>query len=435
MNEFDPVEYINTPRWQESRLGLDRIVELMDLLGNPQQQLKFVHVAGTNGKGSVCAYLSSILHTAGYSVGLFTSPYIEVFNERVQVSGEPISDEDLLQATLKVKKAAEMMADHPTEFELMTAVALVHFVQVGCDICVMEVGMGGRLDSTNVIPASEACVITPIALDHCAILGDTVSAIAAEKCGIIKSECPVVSSFQDPEALEVIEAAAKKAGSELKVTCQDDIHDVLTVFTDYVAFSWQGMHGLRTSLLGSYQPHNAAVALQTARVLVARGWHISEEDMRQGVADAVWPGRFEVLSKKPTIVVDGAHNPQGAASLMDSIYQVFPGQMPVFVIGVLADKDYHDLLDIVIQSGMAKNLVCIQPPNPRALSVVDLAHELRELQRDHLGYDLMDPYMAGSIDEGMRVAAQMAGRNGLVVAFGSLYSIGDIKASVRMWGK
>ena len=167
---------------------------------------------------------------------------------------------------------------------------------------------------------------------------------------------------------------------------------------------------------------------------MGRGWEITEEHMRAGVANATWPGRFEVLCKKPTVVVDGAHNPQGAESLMESIYRVFPGQMPVFVIGVLADKDYHEMLNAVLQSGMVRNLVCVQPPNPRALPVVELAKELRELQMDHLGYDLMDPYMAGSIDEGLRVAMQMAGKSGLIVAFGSLYSIGEIKESIANMG-
>lgn len=434
MTEFDPVAYINTPRWQESRLGTERIVELMERLGNPQDQLKVVHVAGTNGKGSICAYLSSILQEAGYVTGLFTSPYIEQFEERIRVNGQNISPEDLLAATAKVKKAADQMADHPTEFELMTAVAFVHFAVAGCQICVVEVGMGGRLDSTNVIKSAEVSVIAPIALDHCAILGNTLGEIAGEKAGIIKEGCPVVSCFQEAEAAQAISAAAAEKGSNLTFTSSDDIHDELTVFTDYVSFAWRDMAGLRTKLLGSYQPHNAGVALQVASVLAEKGWDISEDHMRAGIANAEWPGRFEVLCKRPTIVVDGGHNPQGAEALMDSIYRVFPGQMPVFVVGVLADKDHHAMLNAVVQSGIVKNLVCVAPPNPRALPVVELAHELRELQRDHLGYDLMDPYMASSIDEGLRVGMQMAGRNGVVVAFGSLYSVGEVKRAVRDMG-
>lgn len=434
MTEFDPVAYINTPRWQESRLGTERIVELMERLGNPQDQLKVVHVAGTNGKGSICAYLSSILQEAGYVTGLFTSPYIEQFEERIRVNGQNISPEDLLAATVKVKEAADQMTDHPTEFELMTAVAFVHFAAAGCQICVVEVGMGGRLDSTNVIKSAEVSVIAPIALDHCAILGNTLGEIAREKAGIIKEGCPVVSCFQEAEAAQAISAAAAEKGSDLTFTSSDDVHDELTVFTDYVSFAWRDMADLRTKLLGSYQPHNAGVALQVASVLSEQGWDISEDHMRAGIANAEWPGRFEVLCKCPTIVVDGGHNPQGAEALMDSIYRVFPGQMPVFVVGVLADKDHHAMLNAVVQSGIVKNLVCVAPPNPRALPVVELAHELRELQRDHLGYDLMDPYMASSIDEGLRVGMQMAGRNGVVVAFGSLYSVGEVKRAVRDMG-
>lgn len=218
---FDAIEYINTPRWLTSRLGLERIRELLDRLGRPQDRLKFVHVAGTNGKGSTCAFTASILAEAGFKTGLFTSPYVETFHERIRVNGRNISDEDLTAATLRVRECAEAMeaegGEHPTEFELMTAVALVHFAHVGCDIVVLEVGLGGRLDSTNVIAAPEVAAIVSIALDHTNLLGNTLAEIAHEKAGIVKKGSAVVSWPQEPSAMEVVEDAARRAGDKLVV--------------------------------------------------------------------------------------------------------------------------------------------------------------------------------------------------------------------------
>lgn len=218
---FDAIEYINTPRWLTSRLGLERIRELLDRLGRPQDRLKFVHVAGTNGKGSTCAFTASILAEAGFKTGLFTSPYVETFHERIRVNGRNISDEDLTAATLRVRECAEAMeaegGEHPTEFELMTAVALVHFAHVGCDIVVLEVGLGGRLDSTNVIAAPEVAAIVSIALDHTNLLGNTLAKIAHEKAGIVKKGSTVVSWPQEPSAMEVVEDAARRAGDKLVV--------------------------------------------------------------------------------------------------------------------------------------------------------------------------------------------------------------------------
>ena len=218
---FDAIEYINTPRWLTSRLGLERIRELLDRLGRPQDRLKFVHVAGTNGKGSTCAFTASILAEAGFKTGLFTSPYVETFHERIRVNARNISDEDLTAATLRVRECAEAMeaegGEHPTEFELMTAVALVHFAHVGCDIVVLEVGLGGRLDSTNVIAAPEVAAIVSIALDHTNLLGNTLAEIAHEKAGIVKEGSTVVSWPQEPSAMEVVEDAARRAGDKLVV--------------------------------------------------------------------------------------------------------------------------------------------------------------------------------------------------------------------------
>lgn len=502
---FDPVAYINTPRWQASRLGLARIARLLELMGRPQDRLRFVHVAGTNGKGSTCAYLESILRVAGYRTGLFTSPYIEAFEERIRVNGENISGADLADVTLFVKEHAERIeaetGDHPTEFELMTAVAFEHFARSGCDIVVLEVGLGGRLDSTNVIDAPEACVIARVGLDHTALLGDTVAQVAAEKAGIVKAGVPVISWPQEPEAMRVLEGVAAEKGCELSVPDFGALEVVplgassagaaavagsSAVFDGAAAedvsretfvrkFSY-GECEYTTRLLGSYQPANAALAMETARVLRKRGWDVPEEAVYEGVASAEWPGRFEVVACDPLTIVDGGHNPQGAQVLADSLQELVsagvgvsagasdsaPAPGVVFVMGVLADKDYAPMVDAVLP--FARAFFTYAPENPRSLSAEDLAAEIlmRAKGRAAANGALSDEACGGSAEasrmarvgqadraegaavhdglfaeacgspaEALRAARAAAGEGGLVVAFGSLYSIAGLKAALR----
>ena len=441
--DLDPIAYINAPRWQASRLGLERIRELLERLGRPQDRLKFVHVAGTNGKGSICAYLASILGAAGYRTGMFTSPYIERFEERIRVDGAMISPDELRDVTLAVREHAEAMAeetgDHPTEFELMTAVALEHFARCGCDIVVLEVGLGGRLDSTNVIDAPEACVIARIGLDHTALLGNTLAAIAGEKAGIIKEGSAVVSWPQEPEAMAVIECAAAEHGCELRVPDFAQLEEGAIRWEDgaspFRSFSYKEWADLRTGILGSYQPQNATVALEAVDVLRGRGWRIPDEAVRAGVAQTRWPGRFEIVEGGSSpdgfaIVVDGGHNPQGARALADSLAEVFPGRKPVFVIGVLEDKDYPRMLEDVLPLGSA--FVCVTPDNPRALSAHKLARAIRWTGQDLLGCSAcVNPVVARDFEDAIRRARELAGPDGLICAFGSLYSVAALKEAVR----
>ena len=457
--QFDPVAYINTPRWRSSRLGLDRTRELLAGLGNPQDRLRVVHVAGTNGKGSTCAFLASILQQAGYKTGLFTSPYIIEFADRIRVDGCNIAPDDLLDVTLAVREVAEAMPDHPTEFELMTAVAFEHFAREECDICVVEVGLGGRLDSTNVLAAPEACIITPIALDHTELLGDTLAAIAAEKAGIVKPGVPMVSAPQDPEALGVIAAAA--AQRQAPFTCVD---------TDQLdgtpsGFSYRGWQDLALGLLGSYQTVNAATTLEAVDVLRARGWDIPDEAVREGLANTVWPGRFERIGDDPTFIVDGGHNPQGAQVLIESLEQRYPGRPVLFIMGVLGDKDYRAMARQVVGYAPTRMVICIEPPNPRALSTGDLARALQdELDAQNARAAREHPFTrpvhevmireAKSIESGVEAAMRIAWDlsddklvrdskadpfswllgwsnaptfvNPIVVACGSLYSVADV---------
>ena len=487
---FDAIEYINTPRWLTSRLGLERIRELLDRLGRPQDRLKFVHVAGTNGKGSTCAFTASILAEAGFKTGLFTSPYVETFHERIRVNARNISDEDLTAATLRVRECAEAMeaegGEHPTEFELMTAVALVHFAHVGCDIVVLEVGLGGRLDSTNVIAAPEVAAIVSIALDHTNLLGNTLAEIAHEKAGIVKEGSTVVSWPQEPSAMEVVEDAARRAGDKLvvpdfsllsvgKVTrgaalltcgtaleheghtpCSDSPRCAAELRAEHAVpaqklqasssidahrtpmsqvegtlpmrqFSYRGRE-YATRLLGSYQPSNAAMAIEIAGALRERGWEIPDEAIARGIAETRWPARFEVLDQPagmPTVVIDGGHNPQGAGVLADSLRDVFPDKRPVFLVGILADKDYRSMLRAV--APLASAFVCVTPPNPRALDAVDLAETIRETCGELGARATIE--VAGDFDDAASAARKIAGPEGLICAFGSLYSIADVKAA------
>lgn len=431
---FDPVAWTNTPRWQTSRLGLSRMVDLLERLGRPQDDLRFVHVAGTNGKGSVCAYLASVLQAAGYKVGLFTSPFILCFEERIRVNGENIRAEELARAVQAVRPAAEAVeadtGDHPTEFELMAAVAFEHFRAVGCDIVVLEVGLGGRLDATNVIDASEASVICRIGLDHTDLLGDTVAAIAGEKAGIVKPGCPVASWPQEREAMAIIEAVAAERGCELVVPDFSQLAVEPLAGAALRRFSWQGQE-FETRLLGSYQPFNAALALETVRVLRGRGWDIPEEAEVAGIASARWPGRFEMVAASPLTIVDGGHNPQGAealaASLADLLGEEGRGSVD-FALGVLADKDYPAMVRAV--APWARSFSVYAPTSPRALSADELAACVREVLGEEGRADDVPVRVCAEAAEALRAARAAAGSQGVAVAFGTLYAIADLMAAL-----
>ena len=427
--EFDPIAYINQPRWTESRYGLERIAELLERLGDPQKQMPIVHVAGTNGKGSTCAFVNSILRAAGFRVGLFTSPYVIEFAERIRVDGVNISPDELRECTLLVREQAEAMDDHPTEFELMTAVAFVAFQRANADFAVVEVGLGGRLDSTNVVQAPEVGALAPIALDHTELLGDTIAQIAAEKAGIIKPGATVVSAVQTADAAEVIRSAAQAC--ECEVRCVDASALQAEGLTGPESprrvqrFAYRDFAGLESQLLGSYQPENAAMAVEVALALRDRGYAISSDAIRTGIAAASWPGRFQIVGEDPTFIIDGGHNAQGAQALAQSLARNFPGRKAVFLMGVLADKHYAAMIETVRECAQA--FVCITPPNPRALEAGQLADAIKRIAPECSD----DLYVAADIAEGVRQAKEIAGAEGIVCAFGSLYSLESVLRSCK----
>ena len=419
MNVSEALSYIHSVCWKGSIPGLSRTRELLGKMGNPEKKLRFVHVAGTNGKGSTAAMLASILRQAGFVTGLYTSPYIIQFHERMQVDGEMISDDELCAITEYIRPLAESMTESPTEFELVTCIAMEYFVRRGCQIVVMEVGMGGELDSTNVIESPEVSVICNIGLDHTEVLGDTLEKIAAAKAGIIKPGCPAVIYRAAPSVEAVFEEKCRATGSELYKADFDAIHLLKHDLTGQV-FDYGRFTALRLPLLGAHQLRNAAVVLTAADVLKARGWTISDANIREGLATVRWPGRFELLRKDPLFIVDGGHNPQCIEALGQNIRQYLAGQPLTVLTGVLADKDYHCMYSDIAQ--FAARFVTVTPPNPRALDAQALAEYLAQFGK---------PVTAcSSVDAGVREAIRQAGADGVVLAYGSLYMVGDIEAAV-----
>lgn len=432
---FDPIAYMTQPRLLTISLGLTRIRRLMHLLGNPQQQLRFVHIAGTNGKGSTAAYIHSILCSAGYKTGLFTSPYIINFEERIRINDASIPLNVLHDIGLRVRDAAlrvqQECNEHPTEFELITAAALLYFAQECCDIVVLEVGLGGRLDSTNVISTPDVAVITRIGLDHMALLGSTCEEIAYEKAGIIKDGGHVVAwNDENASVNKVFQDACRTHHATLIMPSFEQVQCLgiteLSVPYENVMqrFSYQGER-YETHLLGSYQPYNAVLAIEAARVLCSRGFTIPQTALHEGIASARWLGRFDVHStcnEWRCVVCDGGHNPQGARALAQSIDRAFPHTKCVFVMSVLADKNYEAMIDALLD--YACLWVCVTPPSSRALSAHDAcACVSRKAHERNATFSVCE---AHSYDDAITIIQNSAASQGVpVIFFGSLYALKD----------
>lgn len=417
MTYEEALSYIHSICWKGSKLGLDRTRELLGKLNDPQKELKFIHIAGTNGKGSTAAMLSSILEEAGYRVGLYTSPFINRFNERMQVNHQPIPDEELAALTEYVRPHADAMADSPTEFELITALAMVWFARQKCDIVVLEVGMGGELDSTNIIDVPEAAVIAAMGMDHVKELGPTMADIARAKAGIIKEGGRVVSYGGNPEADEVIAAVCRARNASL---CQPDFSAIVPgdFSLEGQTFSYKGWRGLRIPLVGAYQMNNAAVVLETVEVLRQRGWSVSDEAVRQGLADTRWPARFEVLRRDPVFIVDGGHNPHGIRATAESLSRLFPGRKITFVTGVMADKDVEHILGLIVP--LAEQFFTVRPDNPRAMDAGELAARIEAMGAKATA--------CASVRDGVDRAIQAEGPHGVACALGSLYMSGEVRS-------
>ena len=416
----EALRYIHEVCWKGTIPGLERIQALLDAMGNPERKCKFVHVTGTNGKGSTCAMVASILRKAGYKTGLYTSPYLIRFNERIQINGEQISDADICELTEYVKPFAESIFERPTEFEMVTAIGFEYVARHKCDIVVCEVGMGGEFDATNVIPAPEAAVICNIGLDHTEVLGNTLEKIAGAKAGIIKPGCDAVLYRERPSVEAVFEERCTALNAPLHKADFDSLH-LLSHSLEGQVFDWERFHALRLPLLGEHQLHNAAVALTTARVLQKRGWKITDAQIREGIESVRWPGRFELMRKDPMFIIDGGHNPQCIEALVKNIRDYLPGRELTVLTGVLGDKDFHCMYRDVAQ--YAKEFITITPANPRALTAEKLADYLHQFGKPVTACDV--------VADGVRLAIEHAGKDGVVLCYGSLYMIGDIDAALQ----
>lgn len=420
----------------DSRVGLPpqpaALQGVLRALGNPQAALRCIHVAGTNGKGSTAVMLANILKHAGYRTGLFTSPHISHFTERIQVDGAEIAEEALLnccEAVLRAEAQAGVMLNY---FSLATMMALLHFHRQGCDYAVLEAGLGGRLDPTNCIPKPMLCILTQIGMDHMSVLGDTLPAIAAEKAGIIKQGCDVVTAPQPAAAMQVIQEVSLHQGAALYEAQPLVAHIIEGKLLYELCHSkpYYGVpsHGLscydskdmlELGLSGSYQAENAAVVLLAARVLREKhAARIGEGAIREGLRSARWPARFEQLSG---VLLDGAHNPDGAAAFARSIVEAYPGKRCVFVMAFMRDKDIEDCIHALAPLSLA--MVAVPMPHERSMPVNTLRDTMKKMCKE--------VYTAKSIHEGLSLARERARDEAIVAACGSLY----MADAVREWAK
>ncbi len=420
MNRDQAIEYIHSVSWRGSRPGLERIRELCSALGDPQDYVPSVHVAGTNGKGSVCSMLSSILRAAGYRTGLFTSPYVSFFEERIRLDGEPIPGDELGAITERVAAAAEKMADPPTEFELLTAVGFEYFKKSRCDVAVIETGLGGRLDSTNVIKEPLVSVITGIGLDHTAILGDTEEKIAREKAGIVKPGVPVIAGRASEGALSVIKRRAEELSCPFFCATSDRFSDP-ELFPTGSSFSAEPYGKLRIGLAGIHQLDNASVALRAAETLRDRGLAVPDEAIKKGLADARWRARFETLCVDPLVVYDGAHNPDGIRALCENVRTLLGGGA-ILVFGVMEDKDYRSMIKAV--SRVARYAFTVKPDNPRSLDPGVSASLFSE--------EGVGAAVCPSVEDGIARAVGLGRMTGApVLIMGTLYMYAEAEPAVR----
>ena len=418
MDYQQAVDYIESPALPRGRYGLERLKQALELLGNPQHKVRFVHVAGTNGKGSCAAMLASVLKEAGYRTGLYISPHLRRYNERMQVDGVDISDDDLIRAAQRVKEVCEQLGGTPIVFEVLTLMALWYFAERRCDFVVLEVGIGGKLDATNCIPAPAAALIAQLGFDHTETLGSTIEEIAAQKGGIAKPGSQLVMAEQEPAALRVVEQLCREQGCGFTVADPERLQ-VLSTSPEGQRLRDRTYGELLLPLAGSHQVKNAANVLTVVEVLKGEGFAIPDRAVRQGIESTVWPARFERLSRSPDFILDGGHNPQCVQAAVQALQDYYPGKKVVFLTGMMKDKDSAAMLAKMAE--VAKAFVCLHADSERAFGAQELAREIE----DTLG---LAAYPAASAQEGCALAQRLAGEQGVVCALGSLYLAGEIRA-------
>ncbi|SHH02015.1 bifunctional folylpolyglutamate synthase/dihydrofolate synthase [Tepidibacter thalassicus] len=429
MNYNEALEYIHGTYKFGRKLGLDNITKLLELLGNPQEHLNVIHVAGTNGKGSTCSFISSILVNQGYKVGLYTSPYLETFTERIRINGENIKEKELARVTQIVKEKVDYMINmgynHPTEFEIVTAIAFYYYKEQNVDFLVLEVGMGGRFDATNVVKKPLVCVITPISMDHTDYLGDTISKIAYEKGGIIKENCDVVIYPQEKEAEDVIRDLVKNKNASLTIANIKDKEIVkCDIYGQIFNFNLNNekYDGLEIKLIGDHQVNNAVVALNVISILKNKyDFKIDKKNIYNGLKETKWPGRIEILMEKPLFIIDGAHNKDGAISLANCIDKYLNNKKVTLLIGMLKDKDVDSVLDVLIPK--CRKVYVTTPNSDRALTAQQLKEKIFSMGKECISID--------DINEAVKLVVDESNEDEVIICAGSLYMIGAVRSIIK----
>lgn len=420
MKYQEAVEYIESLSKYGIKPGLSTITELCKRLGNPQDDLQFVHIAGSNGKGSTLAFVSSILKCAGYKVGRYISPTIFEYRERIQIGERPITQKKLCELTEHLKSICEeMVADgfqHPTPFEFETAMAFLYFKEMAADIVVLETGMGGRGDATNLITTTKVAVLASISMDHMQYLGDTLEKIAGEKAGIIKEGCAVVSQVQEEEAAGVIVKECREKGAALTFVQPERLKKIRSSLSGQ-RFHYGRYKDLQIQLLGTYQIENAMLAVEVAEALIKSDFVIPKEAVYTGLKEAKWQGRFSVIGKRPYFVVDGAHNEDAAKKLAESIAFYFTNKRIIYIMGILRDKEYEKI--IALTAKYADQIITVKTPNnPRAMDSYELAGEVAKVHPSVTA--------ASSLEEAVELAYLLAGKEDVIISFGSLSYLGEM---------
>lgn len=428
MTYRETLEYIREMSALGSVPGLESIRELCRRLGNPQDELIFVHIAGTNGKGSVLAYVSAVLKAAGYLAGCFFSPAVLSYRNRISIAGKPIPAGEFADVMSRVRKASDAMASekmaHPTVFEMETAAAFLYFREKNCDIAVLECGMGGALDATNLIRNTAVCVFSSVSMDHMAFLGKSLPEIAGQKAGIIKPDAEIVSAPQPQEVLAVLKKqAGEKKINIVEKSCLTHVkYGLERQRFDYLSGSGICYRQLEISLAGMVQPENAAVAVEAVEALGRKGFPVTEGQLRRGLVRACWPCRFEIVGKRPFFIMDGAHNEDGARRLAEGIRFYFKDRKIVYILGILKDKEYEKI--VAETYAYAEQIITLTPPDKsRALS----AHELAQTA------SLYHPRVteAASPEEAVEMAYLFAEKDWVIIAFGSLSYMGALHKVIK----
>lgn len=423
MNMEKVIGYVNTNRGNGQKKSLDRLFLLLERLGNPHKDLSFIHITGTNGKGSTASLFNSVLLEAGLNVGIFTSPHLESVNERIRLNNKMIADEEFIRIVEKIEPVILELEEKLNEkfyaFELITTAAFMYFNEKQPDVVILEAGIGGRLDSTNIINTPDVAVLTSIGMDHLATLGETREAIMNEKVQILKENGHLVVGPVEDSLKEVASNWAEKVGGKLTFLDTNDI-EILSMTENMQIFNYKSWSDVKLTFLGIHQIENASLVLEALGILAEKGYPLTKDIIYRGLEKATWPGRFEKILDEPLFYIDGAHNMASVNRLVETLEELFPGERFVFIVGMMKDKDYKEMLEKV--SHLAKEFLIISPDPYRGFDVSDVVNDLEVAGYKARGFEKMDDILS-------YIKSDLP-KEEIVIQFGSLYLVGDVKKSL-----